>query len=253
MFHGLSRRTLNALIIGCLLVITAINLSELNKEDTPLEPIKAAPLPDTGWRSWQTREGALGILQTTASDSVSIIIRSGDETLAELNLPVSDWASNLTSGLPEISDAQPAVTAIRGPLSEDELLQIAAYLSDHLTLEPPSAGYDSCQQQFPAAALWLNRQQGAEPFTLLNPVPTEAGLSWPDREQWQTFRSEELKTLRRQWLSDTGAIDIALDLAYHRAPDNYLERLYNDLATAQKSAPHNLVECLSGTVTAGHE
>ncbi|MEK9766667.1 MAG: hypothetical protein VW274_09340, partial [Thalassolituus sp.] len=77
---------------------------------------------------------------------------------------------------------------------------------------------------------------------------TTSPEQWPAREEWQAFRSEELKQLRRQWLSEHGSIDIALDLAYHRAPDDYLERLYSDLATSQKSAPRALAECLSGSL-----
>ncbi|MEK9712090.1 MAG: hypothetical protein VW258_05960 [Thalassolituus sp.] len=126
MFHGLSRRTLNALIIGCLLIITAINLNELNKEDSPLEPINAAPLPDTGWKPWQTREGTLGIMQSVASDSVIIVIRSGQEDMATLALPAADWAESLKVNLSGLVVTEPAVAAIKGPLSASELLQGAA-------------------------------------------------------------------------------------------------------------------------------
>jgi len=248
MFHGLSRRTLNALIIGCLLIITTINLSMKNSEDTPLEAIKAAPLPANVWIRWQTHEGGTGVMQSSASEQLTIIVRGHEKDLMTLTLSPDRWADDLKQQASGKQVTEPAVVAIKGPLNEPEMHQLAAWISAELNLQPPAQSYSQCQLAYPAAALWWNRQKDQPAFSAVQTMPPE---QWPAREEWQVFRSEELKQLRRQWLSEHGSIDIALDLAYHRAPDDYLERLYRDLATAQKTAPQAMAECLKNTPASG--
>ena len=256
MFHGLSRRTLNALIIGCLLIITYLNLSTTPDEDTPLEPLTLAPLPETGWHLWYSREGVPVYWQSNAEDSLRIAVQGDEDVSFKTRVNGQDWATALKARLMNSDSDFAAGIALQGPLSETELKQAASYLISTLQLTPPPTRMSECRQQHPAGALWWNREQGKStvsdvdlPASVLSTGDAQAAIQpamqsqgLPDRDAWQAFRSGEAKRLRREWLSPA-AIDIAADLAYHRWPENDLKHLYQTLATAQRDAPHAFALC----------
>ena len=123
MFHGLSRRTLNALIIGCLLIITVINLSFTTDEDSPLEPVDAPPLADTGWHLWHSNKGVPVYWQATASSSLQISITGEDHYAFRTQVPASEWASHLATQITPIAAPRPAGLALQGPLTGVEMQQ----------------------------------------------------------------------------------------------------------------------------------
>lgn len=248
MFHGLSRRTLNAIIIGCLLIITYLNLTTTPTEDTPLEPLTLPPLPETGWHLWYSSEGVPVYWQSNAEDSLRIAIQGDEDVSFKTRVNGQDWATALKARLMNFDSDFAAGVALQGPLSETELKQAATYLIATLKLRRPSEGSSKCRKQHPAGALWWNRQQGRSAVRkVVLPVDNrtmndDQNDALPGRDTWQAFRSSESKRLRHEWLSPHG-IDMAADLAYHHWPEHDFNHLYQALATSQRNAPHAFALC----------
>ena len=244
MFHGLSRRTLNALIIGCLLIITVINLNFTTNEDTPLEPLDAPPLADTGWHLWHSNKGVPVYWQSTASANMQIAVIGEDHYAFKTQVPASDWASHLATRITPTEHSRRAGLALQGPLTGVEMQQAASFLIQKLSLtapETPAEKMTLCQQQHPAGALWWNREQGARAVQPASPGHKPI----PTREEWAHFRQGEIKRLRREWLNPGSAIDIASELAYHQQAEDYFLTLYQALAVSQRTEPQAFSECLT--------
>ena len=244
MFHGLSRRTLNALIIGCLLIITVINLSFTTDEDSPLEPLDAPPLADTGWHLWHSNKGVPVYWQATASSSLQISITGEDHYAFRTQVPASEWASHLATQITPIAAPRPAGLALQGPLTGVEMQQAASFIIQKLSLttpDTPGKETSSCQQAYPAGALWWNRERGAG---VAQPAASGSKPA-PTREAWASFRENEIKRLRREWLNPVSAIDIAAELAYHQRPEEYFLQLYQALAVSQRTEPEAFAQCLT--------
>lgn len=246
MFQGLSRRTLNALIIVCLLIITGINLGFRTDEDTPLEPVDAAPLADTGWHRWQSREGIPVYWQASAGDTLNVVVSGDRQYSLRTGVDASNWAEALSqSDLGTAGPARSAAIALQGPLTGDEMQQAAAFIIRRLSLTAPPRNTYKCQLEFPAGALWYARLQGLGVAAPVSVATKDMKQAAPTRDDWQTFRQSEIKRMRSEWLSASAAIDIAADLAYHRWPENYYSALYQALAQSQRTAPLDFATCQS--------
>jgi len=166
MFHGFSRTSLIAIILGCLLTIVLLNTPQNSDEDTPLEPLKVAPLSDTGWSRYDSREGIPVAMQSRAGPTLEIRVHQQAPTdLITLSVPLSSyaavgsqspgatstsWALPLKAALdhmqasgastsPSPSSLSPSAIALSGPLSQPEMRQVSAYLIDRLALVAPDA------------------------------------------------------------------------------------------------------------------
>ncbi|MEQ3695240.1 MAG: hypothetical protein ACPGGD_03485 [Thalassolituus sp.] len=246
MFHGFSRRTLNVIIIGCLLVITGIQFGFKDNEDTPLEPIAAAPLSDTGWHQWQSNEDVPVSWQTFGTKELHIVIQREALPPIKLNLMLSRWATELSQAFNEISEAAtaiPGAIALQGATDPTTMQQAAAYVIRQLQLTPPNHQEHKCQLDHLAGAYWWNQQDGR---SLALPATAEiTSTETPSRDEWQNFRTHALRDLREKWLSPSAAIDIQAELAYHRWPNTYFYDLYQDLSQAQRTAPMTFADCLT--------
>ena len=257
MFHSFSRRMLNALIIGCLLIITWVQLGFNDNEDTPLERLSTAPLSDTGWHYWHSNENVPVVWQTLGADQLRVVVLRANDKPLHVSLPLSDWASVLSNALPQttISSVQ-GVVALQGAADKTTMQQAAAYIIRQLQLTPPNYQISECQLEHLAGAYWWNQQAGqslaqpAEHF-VINPtgqrVLTQSlqNPALPTRDEWQSFRVRSVRELRQTWLSSSAAIDIQAELAYHRWPETYFYDLYQDLTKARRTAPAAFAECLT--------
>lgn len=245
MFHGFSRRMLNVLIIGCLLIITWVQLGLKNDEDTPLEPLSVAPLSDTGWQFWQSNEEVPVVWQTLGADKLRIVVKRANAQPLQLSLPVNDWAKALNNELPTAKSSTTGAVVLQGAVDSITMQQAAAFVIRRLQLTPPakSAESHSCQLEHLAGAYWWNHKAGQSLA-----MPAQIALDkypLPTRDEWQDFRQSAVHELRQKWLSASDAIDIQAELAYHRWPETYFYDLYQDIAEAQRTAPEAYATCLT--------
>lgn len=269
MFHGFSRRMLNVLIIGCLLIITWIQFGFQDNEETPLEPLHAPPLSDLGWHYWRSNENVPVAWQTFGHDQLHLVIQREKHEPLHLSLPLDNWASALSHALPRESNSTKGVVVLQGSADTATMQQAAAFVIRQLQLMPPEIQTNNCQLEYLAGAYWWNHRTGnslAEPAVVdrhshaLSDTSLSQGTSGankivpsniaqnttlPTRDEWQSFRENAVHELRQKWLSPSAAIDIQAELAYHRWPETYFYDLYQDLATAQRTAPAAFVECLT--------
>ncbi|TNC92647.1 MAG: hypothetical protein CSH36_03430 [Thalassolituus sp.] len=240
MLNGLSRRSLNVIIIGSMLLIVWINLRN-SGEDATLEPLTLAPLPAQQWQLWDSSEGVPLRWQTLRSDTLTIAISGAEGYRLHLSIPAENWASALKDAAPSLPAARAAGIALQGPLSDEEMRSSAAWLIHHLQLKAPlSRAGQQCQLSYPAGAYWFNDQTNASWGT---PAPVN-GAALPDNAQWAGFREAATRSLRKDWLSPTRSIDIQSELAYHRWPENYLQALYQDLGSAQPDSAALYAACI---------
>lgn len=236
-----SRRSLNIIIFCCLGIISWIHLGQSDIETEPLEPLNLPPLGSQPWQSWQSREGLTSYWQQKSSEKGQVRIALSQRQI-NWTLPAQNWDAALreqvsNAGLPAQTEA--SAILLHGPWSALEMQAISAYLIKHLALTQsnsqsrPSLGH--CEHNFPAGSLWFRDHWSA-------PQPG-TGKQAPLRQQWQEFRTQQSQKLRQQWLSHSGQLDIQTDIAYHRPPADYYQRLYQQLGTSQKTAVTDYLAC----------
>lgn len=247
MFHGLSRTTLNILIIGCLLFIAGVHLLTRQNDQGPLPALTLPPLPQDHWQHWQNVGGVRVSWQARASDELHIrILREGSEQ-TDITLPVSDWGRTLVTQWPEPEHDSAASLIVTGPLDDTELRNIAAFVIRHQRLVAAEPASYACQLAHPAGAHWWNQQQQrswAMP-ALLTSDDASAGLP-QSRDDWASFRETAARQLRRDLFDQQRSIDIYARVTYHQWPGDYLARLYSDLGQAQMTAPEAFADCWQG-------
>ncbi|MEC8443447.1 MAG: hypothetical protein VXZ05_04505 [Pseudomonadota bacterium] len=190
MFHGFSRTSLIAIILGCLLTIVLLNTPQNPDEDTPLEPLKVAPLSDTGWSRYDSREGIPVAMQSRAGPTLEIRVhQQAPADLITLSVPLASdaavdsqsteatstsWALPLKAALDHLQASgaaaspsssslspssssppslSPSAIALSGPLSQPEMQQVSAYLIDRLALVAPSSLVPDANVQHASEAL----------------------------------------------------------------------------------------------------
>ncbi|MCD8522359.1 MAG: hypothetical protein LRY66_09240 [Saccharospirillaceae bacterium] len=253
MLHGFSRTTLSALIIVCLLLISWIHLGWKDEEQQPLPALQQPPLATADWQFWQSIEG-VGVYLRSAGDVHGgyLALRSASE-MHVLSLPANDWTQPLKQQLPGHVLGQAVILLVSGPWDELSQKTMAAYVIRSLqlhTLHAASTPLSACVIQHLPGALWLTQQQttdtGASVLNALLSLNTEAvSTPLPDRKTWSEWRLEQTRMLRQNWQNDRRQIDIQADLAYYRPPEDLYRQLYNQLGQSQKTAPAELLQCLS--------
>ena len=248
MFHGLSRTTLNILIIGCLLFIAGVHLLTRQNDQDPLPDLTLPPLPQDHWKHWQNVGGVQVSWQARASDELHIrILREGTEP-TNLTLPVSDWGRALVTDWPEPDEAAAASLIVTGPLDDSELRNIAAFIIRQQRLVATEAVAATCQLAHPAGAHWWNAQQQLSWATPTQLATTDLASGLPQsRDDWASFREAAARQLRRDLFDQQRSIDIFARVSYHQWPEDYLARLYADLGQAQMTAPQAFADCWQST------
>lgn len=254
MLHGFSRTTLSALIIICLLLISWINLGWKDEEQQPLPALQQPPLAATGWQFWQSLEGVGVYLRSAGDVNGGYLALRTTSAVYTLKLPATDWAESLKQQLPGNLKGGPALLMIAGPWDELSQKTMAAYVIRSLNLQPlqPLSGsLPACIQEHLAGALWLGQKLGLEwqvlaalPGTLASTSPSYMP-PLPQRSDWDNWRTEQSRSLRQRWQDDRDQIDIQADLAYYRLPEDLYRQLYTQLGQSQKTAPAELLHCLS--------
>ena len=241
MFHGLSRWTLNIIILACLVLIVWIEFADGNRENQPLEPLNLAPLPQQKWTHWNSLEGVSVYWQSLLSNRLIVIIKQEDQA-KRYELDAIDWANGLKEEIEQRPKSAPASLTLMGPLNDQEMASASAYLISELTLLPlKQTDFDpDCQLDFAAGAYWWNMQMGK---SLAAPAEINDS-SLPSRAEWQEFRVQATKNIRRMLLNPDSAIDIKSELTYYQWPTGYLAKLYSGLGKAQKEAPLEYKACL---------
>jgi hypothetical protein len=267
MLHGFSRTTLSALIIICLLLISWINLGWKDEEQQPLPALQQPPLAAAGWQFWQSLEGVGVYLRSAGDVNGGYLALRTTSAVYTLQLPATDWAESLKQQLPGNLKGGPALLLIAGPWDELSQKTMAAYVIRSLNLqplEPLNGSLPACIQEHLAGALWLT--QALLPASALQPAPawatlyslpdsldmlissdTQTKTAEPTRSAWAEWRLEQARLLRQSWQDDRDQIDIQADLAYYRLPEDLYRQLYHQLGQSQKTAPAELLHCLSAT------
>ena len=245
MFHGLSRTTLNILIIGCLLFITGVHLLTRDSDSDPLPPLTLPPLPADTWQLWHSTEGVAVRWQGRASEQLQVrILRDGGE-VTDIALPVDGWSRALVEQLDEPEHESAAGLVLAVPMTDTELRNAAAFIIRQQKLVAPPWTQNLCQLENPAGAIWWNRQQ-QQGWT----AEAEPGEVLPQsRSEWARFREDTAQQLRHDLFNLSRTIDIYAGLTYHQWPDGYLPGLYQDLAQAQMTAPGAYARCRQQAVT----
>lgn len=240
MFHGLSRWTLNILIIVCLLIIVVIHFANQTNENQPLQPLELPPLPEQQWHRWQTYEGVEVSWQTHLSDSLVVAIATAKGT-ERFSVSSHDWTAELQTSLKILSKNKEGALVLLGPLNKEDMRNAAAFVINKIGLRAVADGQkNTCRDRHPAGAVWWEAQ-GTEPTAAF----LEEGFISPIREDWQAFRSKSAVGLREQWLNPESSVDIQLQVTYHQWPADYVAKLYQGLALSQKEAPLRYAECLT--------
>lgn len=237
-----SRRTLNIIIFCCLGIISWIHLGKTDPEQEPLERLELATLAQTTWQSWLSQEGITGYWQQVSSDRGSVRILLADRQINWL-LSANNWSDELKLHISTLNSPKPDTTAIllQGPWAEIEMQAIAAYLIKQLQLQKPASepenqsAFGYCEQTYIAGSRWFRDQWSASDPQLNRALPL--------RQQWQQFRIEQTRAMRQQWLSNRGQLDIQSDIAYHRPPAHYYQKLYQQLGDSQKTAAQEYLDC----------
>lgn len=257
--HGLSRTSLNIIIVVCLIVISWIHLSGDDADETLLEPLQQPALYDPHWQSWPNAEQVTVLLRrggTTAGGRVVLRNASGHR---HFDLPADNWTIPLQQQLTGLHQALPGVILVSGPWSDLEQQAIAALLIRELQIQPlpPSSElWPACLSNHLPGALWLAQQAGLSWQTLKQlpqALAQQAPPLLPGQQQWADWRLQQSRTLRRHWQDDGTQIDIQADLAYHRLPENAYRSVYDALADAQKSDVAAALSCLAPDVQESHE
>ena len=245
MFHGLSRTTLNILIIGCLLFIAGIHLLTRDNTADELPPLELSPLPSDSWQTWYSSFGVAVRWQTRASDELQVRIQGAEGETREFSLPAQDWSRALVAEVSEPEQSIVASLVLAGPLDSEELRNAAAFIVRQQKLMASEASLNLCQVEHPAGASWWNRQQQRD-------WTAEAVVSGDlpeNREAWADFRQQSVRALRQDLFSNERTIDIYARLTYHQWPDDYLTALYKDLGQAQMTAPQAYADCRQQALT----
>ena len=231
-----SRRTLNIIILSCLVLISWIHLGRTDPEQRPLEPLQLPPLSISPWHRWQTEEGITSYWQQTALPHGQIRLLTRQHQ--DIRLPAEHWSQTLQQQ-PRPETPQPvSAILLQGPWQERQMQAISAWLIRHWQLQPASTSAETlgiCEQHHAAGSLWF-RSHWASPVAQLD-------KALPNRSQWQHFRQQRSRELRLRWLSHAGQLDIQSDIAYHRPPSGYYQHLYQALADSQKDAAAAYLNC----------
>ncbi len=264
MLHGFSRTTLSVLIIVCLLLISWIHLGFKDEEEQPLPALTQPLLADAGWRYWQSLEGVGVYLRSAGDVNGGYLALRTTSAVYTLKLPATDWAESLKQQLPGNLKGGPALLLIAGPWDELSQKTMAAYVIRSLNLQPlePAGGpLPACIAEHLAGALWLTQAllpasalQPAHAWAALYSLPDSLALltrpdaTGPTRSAWAEWRLEQTRILRQNWQNDLSQIDIQADLAYYRPPEDLYRQLYHQLGQSQKTAPAELLQCLSAAL-----
>lgn len=245
MFHGLSRTTLNILIIGCLLFIAGIHLLTRDNATDELPPLELSPLPADAWMTWYSSFGVAVRWQTRASDDLLVRIQGAEGETREFTLPADDWSRALVAEVTEPEQSIVAGLVLAGPLDHEELRNAAAFIVRQQKLVASQASLNLCQVEHPAGAIWWNRQQQRD----WTAEAVASGEPPQSREAWAEFRQQAARELRQDLFSNARTIDIYARLTYHQWPEDYLTALYNDLGQAQMTAPQAYADCRQQALT----
>ncbi|MAY01052.1 MAG: hypothetical protein CMI08_17960 [Oceanospirillaceae bacterium] len=250
MLQGLSRKTLNIIILVCLVAITWLQLMGKEDEQAALEPLKLPPLHDAGWQSWANSEGVSVWFQSGGTiDGGTLVIRGAHNSSTHLTLPAASWTIPLHQGLATAPSEEPAVILINGPWSDIEKQAMAALIIREQKLQPmptTTESWQTCIRQHLPGALWLAQQQGME-WQQLGQLPQQLSgrpLQAPELQEWAVWRLQQSRELRRNWQDEQTRIDIQADLAYHRLPAGTYADLYTSLADAYPQDVTQAVDCL---------
>ncbi|ASP38119.1 hypothetical protein CHH28_05215 [Bacterioplanes sanyensis] len=245
-----SRPTLTVIMLSSMLLIVIINLRHQHQQDMPLEPMSLAPLAQQVWDTWRTQEGVQIWHAMQAGQTGQLTLLFDDGSTGQQPLSSDDWAQQLRA-LPPASQARSATMLLHGPWTQQEAQAMAAYIVQHqrlTALTHRSSELLICIAEQLPGALWIAEQQGRDWHQLAELQPlTEP--SWPDRNQWQSWRQQQAQRLRQAWLSTAGQIDIRRHLAYHRWSEDVYRQLYQSLADSQRTAPQQAQQCLLSTLS----
>jgi len=252
MLQGLSRKTLNIIILVCLVAVVWLNMAGKHPDQPIPEPLKLPPLHNDGWRNWNNQEQVTVLLHAGGTiDGGTLVIRSAEQNL-HITLPASDWSISLYAALKTAPSDQPAAILISGPWSDNEKQAIAALVIREQKLLPlqqithSTELWPACVRNHLPGSLWLAQQQGLE-WQQLGQLPLQLNPDTvlPSQQEWEVWRLQQSRELRRHWQDEQSQIDIQADLAYHRLPTQAYSDLYLALADAQPGDVAAALSCLT--------
>ncbi|MAD45412.1 MAG: hypothetical protein CMH98_10430 [Oceanospirillaceae bacterium] len=252
MLQGLSRKSLNIIILVCLVVITWLNLAGGEDQEPPLEPLALPPLHDPQWQIWPNNEGVTVLLRAGGTIKGGTLAIRGAEQTQQIALPNASWTIPLYRALDTAPAEEPAALLISGPWPASEKQAMAALVIREQKLQPLATTTESwpqCIRSHMPGALWLAQQQGKDWQQLgqLADDPAATGITPPAQQAWAVWRLQQSRELRRRWQNEQTQIDIQADLAYHRLPFQAYSQLYESLADARPGEVRQVQNCLTRT------